>query len=42
MCCGCDLIRIQFPIKHQARHRNYVAKTFNYVEIVAIMLTGYK
>ena len=37
-----DLIQLQFPIKQQARHSNYVAETFNYFAIVAIMLTGLK
>ena len=42
MCCGCDLIRIQFQIKQQAKHRNYVDETFNYVVIVTTMLKGFK
>jgi hypothetical protein len=37
-----DLIQLQFPTKHMARHSNQVAKTFNYVEIVTLMLLEFE
>jgi len=42
MCRGNDLIQIQFRDKQKAKYSNYVAETFNFFEIVAIMLTGEK
>jgi len=35
-----DLIHIQFREKKETVHSNYVAKTFNFLHILSIMLPG--
>jgi hypothetical protein len=37
-----DLIHIQFREKMQVEHINYVAESFNFLQIVAIMLREYQ
>ncbi len=42
MHCLNYLIPIQFQDKQQVRHSNYVSETFNFIENVSTMLTGFK
>ena len=37
-----DLIQIKFREKSKAIHSNYVAKTINFVAILALMMLGIK